>query len=446
MPSRRRSRSKNLTNNLADVQRRLRFLERRPVRTKLANRVVTRAAIAPNSVSADEAEFGTSVVVPPGEDIEDVKSEIENPKEGFLVVDATTGESQIYSETQETYYDVSDPVAQVSADAAADAAALAAANAALAQQTADGKNKVFRSASQPTTGPFAEGDIWFDTDDDNKIYRYTSGSWNTAIELGNNALASIAATKITAGTLAAGVVYAGSITAGQITAGNISADRISANVITAVNLSAALISANKIGAGTITASIEIQGPTITGGTIRTSPLTTDRRIEISASDDIAFYKDGAANARVGTITGVGSGWTGGGDDVYNIPSNDGIMIYGGSVVASQGEPVYPSIVATSTNVYMYGGNGSARFQVGNLGPSNEVQIGIYGTYGNYYTDFSYIFSGYSSTIRPDGSTLWWGTYMNGRLVWSENQEGPLSAGTGAPSTAGKYTGQICFRY
>ena len=53
MPSRRRSRSKNLNNNLSDVQRRLRSLERRPVRTKLASRVVTKAAIAPNSVSED---------------------------------------------------------------------------------------------------------------------------------------------------------------------------------------------------------------------------------------------------------------------------------------------------------------------------------------------------------------------------------------------------------
>lgn len=188
MPSRRRSRSKNLTNNLSDVQRRLRFLERRPVRTKLASRVVTRAAIAPNSVSADEAEFGASVVVPPGEDIEDVKAEIENPKEGFLVVDADTGESQIYSEDQESFYDVTDPAAQESADAAALAALLADAAADAAQASADaasdaadaagdtaeaaqlsanGKNAVFRQPGEPTTqvggAPLQVGDIWFDT-------------------------------------------------------------------------------------------------------------------------------------------------------------------------------------------------------------------------------------------------------------------------------------------
>jgi len=58
-----------------------------------------------------------------------------------------------------------------SAAAAADAAAVA------AQTTADGKNKIYRQTTQPTGGTYAEGDLWFDTDDDNKFYRYTSGAW-----------------------------------------------------------------------------------------------------------------------------------------------------------------------------------------------------------------------------------------------------------------------------
>lgn len=40
----------------------------------------------------------------------------------------------------------------------------------------NGKNKTFYSTTAPTSG-MVEGDLWIDTDDLNKLYRYTSGSW-----------------------------------------------------------------------------------------------------------------------------------------------------------------------------------------------------------------------------------------------------------------------------
>lgn len=49
------------------------------------------------------------------------------------------------------------------------------ANAATAQATADGKIDSFYQPSPPAGA--SEGDIWFDTDDSNKIYTYRSGSW-----------------------------------------------------------------------------------------------------------------------------------------------------------------------------------------------------------------------------------------------------------------------------
>lgn len=58
------------------------------------------------------------------------------------------------------------------------AAALSAA--AAAQATADGKIDTFWQASAPTGA--AEGDIWFDTDDGFKQYRYTSGVWTLAAD------------------------------------------------------------------------------------------------------------------------------------------------------------------------------------------------------------------------------------------------------------------------
>jgi len=42
--------------------------------------------------------------------------------------------------------------------------------------TANAKNKTYRQASEPTTG-MTEGDLWFDSDDNNKPYRYSGSSW-----------------------------------------------------------------------------------------------------------------------------------------------------------------------------------------------------------------------------------------------------------------------------
>ena len=91
-----------------------------------------------------------------------------------------------------------------------------------ATNTANGKNKVYRQASQPTGGTYADGDLWFDTDDDNKIYRYaTSTSTWVGFTLGDNALASLSANKITAGTIDASVITVSNLDAGNITVGTL---------------------------------------------------------------------------------------------------------------------------------------------------------------------------------------------------------------------------------
>jgi hypothetical protein len=129
MPSRRRARTKNLGTNLADVQRRMRYLERRPVRTKLQRKVVTAAAIAPETITADEVNFGTAITTPET-DINNVV--VQNPKDGLLVVSTTDGSSSIYSGNDNTYYPITDPTAQGDAEAAQEAADAAAADAAQA--------------------------------------------------------------------------------------------------------------------------------------------------------------------------------------------------------------------------------------------------------------------------------------------------------------------------
>lgn len=49
--------------------------------------------------------------------------------------------------------------------------------AATAQETADGKITSFYQSSPPSGDGELEGDLWFDTDDGNKVYRYNGSSW-----------------------------------------------------------------------------------------------------------------------------------------------------------------------------------------------------------------------------------------------------------------------------
>lgn len=131
-----------------------------------------------------------------------------------------------------------------------------------AQTTADGKNKIYRQTTMPTTGPFSEGDLWFDTDDDNRFYRYTSGAFS-AFSLGNNAIASLSATKLTAGTIDASVITVSNINAGNISTGTLAAARIAAGSL----------DASKITAGTITAT-QISSSYVYAGTIAAGNITT----------------------------------------------------------------------------------------------------------------------------------------------------------------------------
>jgi len=226
--------------------------------------------------------------------------------EGDVWFDTDDGNKQYYW-TGTAWVSVQDAgIAAAEAGAAAAVAAAAAASAAAtaAQTTANGKNKIYRQTTMPTTGPFTEGDLWFDTDDDNKFYRYTSGAFS-AFSLGNNAIADLSATKLTAGTidasvitvsninagnistgyLAAGriqaasldasVLVAGSITAVQITAGTITGAKIAAGTITASNIAVATITADQIAGGTITAA-EIASETITAAEIEAGSITVDR--------------------------------------------------------------------------------------------------------------------------------------------------------------------------
>ena len=180
-------------------------------------------------------------------------------------------------------------VQDTSIAAAQSAATAAQAAATAAQTTADGKNKVFRQTSAPTAS--ATGDLWFDTDDDNRIYRWSGTAW-VANDLGTNALANFSANKITSGTIDASVVTVSNINAGNISTGTLNADRIAAASITGSKLVAGTITASNIETGTITAT-QIAASTITGAKIAAATIT---------ASNIAANTITASQIAAGTIT------------------------------------------------------------------------------------------------------------------------------------------------
>jgi len=203
---------------------------------------------------------------------------------------ATTEQLTVVS-TQSAAAAAGAAAAEAAAAAAAAAAAGAVAAAAAAQTTADGKNRVYRQTTQPTGGTYVEGDLWFDTDDDNKFYRFTGGAWG-GFTLGDGALASISANKLTAGTIDASVITVSNINAGNIATGNLSADRILANSLSGDKITTNTLDAGKIVALSITAA-KIAAQTITAAQIETFTITADQ---------IAGQTITAAEIQAGTIT------------------------------------------------------------------------------------------------------------------------------------------------
>jgi hypothetical protein len=199
----RRRRRKSIGKVITDVERRVRRVEKRPGPTSLKRNVVTgekiqyrtiaSKSIEANAVTANEAAFGVPVV----SDTEPT----DYLKAGTIWFDPTANSASVYDITNEQFLPITDTVA------------IAAAN---------GKNSIYRQTTQPTGASYVAGDTWFDSDDNNKIYRFDGSSW-VGIQLGGNGLANISANAINTGTLLANVVTIANLDAGSISTGILTA-------------------------------------------------------------------------------------------------------------------------------------------------------------------------------------------------------------------------------
>ena len=100
-----------------------------------------------------------------------------------------------------------------------------------AQSTADGKNTVYYQTSAPTGGTYKVNDIWFDTNDGNKMYMWNGSAW-TAETFGTAAISDLAITnaKIANATIQSAKIA--NLDAGKVTTGTMSAARIKGDTLT----------------------------------------------------------------------------------------------------------------------------------------------------------------------------------------------------------------------
>ena len=147
-----------------------------------------------------------------------------------------------------------------------------------AQSTADGKNTVYYQASAPTGGTYKVNDIWFDTNDGNKMYMWNGTAW-TAETFGTAAISDLSITnaKIANATIQSAKIA--NLDAGKITTGTMSASRIKGDTLTlggANNVDGMMAvydaNGNLVGSFTREGLMAIAG-TIGGWTINSSELT-----------------------------------------------------------------------------------------------------------------------------------------------------------------------------
>ena len=295
MASRRRRR-KSIGKVIVDVERRVRRVEKRPgakrlktnvvTTEKLGYRAVTTKVIQEDAVTANEAAFGVTVVSATDPDI---------VKEGTTVVDPGTGAQKVYSEFTSAFVDVTDPTAQAAADS---------------------KNASYYQNDEPAGSAHEIGDLWIDTNDNDKLYSWDGDSWELAQDSAaassaattayNAAIASLqpsastivnASNQITAVNTNGITVYSGgsATTGARIVMNSLGIagfDATSTNASTGSTFSISASTGEAIFKGSIQSGSTISGATITGGTIQTAASGTRIELTSGTSNRLDFYGTG----------------------------------------------------------------------------------------------------------------------------------------------------------
>ena len=144
MASNRRRSARSIGKLVSNTDRRLRFLQRRPSPRRIGARVIKTSQLRRNIITTPTIDDDAITTPKLDENAVDNRA---------LAPDAVDSENLAPGAVERDALDT-EVVEEIET----------------AQATANGKNKIYRQSSAPTTGPFATGDLWFDTDDDNKHY------------------------------------------------------------------------------------------------------------------------------------------------------------------------------------------------------------------------------------------------------------------------------------
>lgn len=264
MASNRRRSARSIGKLVSNTDRRLRFLQRRPSPRRIGARVIKTSQLRRNIITTPTIDDDAITTPKLDENAVDNRA---------LAPDAVDSENLAPGAVERDALDT-EVVEEIET----------------AQATANGKNKIYRQSSAPTTGPFATGDLWFDTDDDNKHYRWNGSEW-VGFSLGDGALESISASKLTAGEIDALVITVSNIDAGNISVGTLDAARIAAGSITAREISTGYIEA-----------VSINGGQISGGTIEATVSFRIRESAIIQSDNGLFSVNSTGGVSLNSIT------------------------------------------------------------------------------------------------------------------------------------------------
>lgn len=221
-----------------------------------------------------------------------------------------------------------------------------------AQKSADGKNTIFYQADKPSLNGRNDGDLWYDTDDNYRMYRFRAGV-EDFIEAGVSAAdltgsmsnsmvegvwkqaqssGAVARNPVEGSMIANGAIrtaHVQGLDAGVITSGFIGSDRIAARSITAAQMAAGTITvdsgvigslnANDIKFGTLSGdrvdANTLRGKLIEGGTVKGGLVTGGRILGAS----IATTTDGNG-------------------DRVELTANGGVQVWRGNTVYAQLHP------------------------------------------------------------------------------------------------------------
>lgn len=178
-----------------------------------------------------------------------------------------------------------------------------------AQTTADGKNKIIKSTSEPAHAGLATGDMWYQTslvtwwagqpndspsvlsERVDHVYIWDGTQFNEYNFVASNV---ISTNTVTAPLLAAGSVItdklaANAVTADKILTGAVTTDKLAANAVVSDKIAANAVNADKIAANAVTAG-KIAALAITADKIAANAITTDK---IKAGQFVGYVFTGA---------------------------------------------------------------------------------------------------------------------------------------------------------